>query len=72
VVQWLRDELGLLATAAESEALARRAKPAEGLYIVPALRIGRALLAADARGAIVGLHAMRAVRNRTRRAGLCL
>src|ERR1700759_1961756 len=27
VVQWLRDELGLLATAAESEALARQAKP---------------------------------------------
>jgi glycerol kinase len=36
VVQWLRDELGLLATAAESEAMAKRAGPAEGLYVVPA------------------------------------
>jgi len=36
LVQWLRDELGLLATAGESEALAKRAKPAEGLYFVEA------------------------------------
>ena len=36
VVQWLRDALGVIATAADIEALARTAKPAEGLYFVPA------------------------------------
>jgi len=63
VVQWLRDELGLLATAAESEALARRAKPAEGLYVVPAFTgLGAPYWRPDARGAIFGL---------TRDAGRC-
>jgi glycerol kinase len=56
VVQWLRDELGLLATAAESEALAKRAKPAEGLYVVPAFTgLGAPWWDPKARGAIVGL-----------------
>jgi glycerol kinase len=56
VVQWLRDELGLLATAAQSEALARRAKPAEGLYVVPAFTgLGAPYWRPDARGAILGL-----------------
>ena len=36
VVQWLRDELGVIASAPESEALAKRAKHAQGLYFVPA------------------------------------
>jgi glycerol kinase len=63
VVQWLRDELGLLATSAESEALARRAKPAEGLYVVPAFTgLGAPYWRPDARGAILGL---------TRDAGRC-
>jgi glycerol kinase len=63
VVQWLRDELGLLATAAESEALARRAKPAEGLYVIPAFTgLGAPYWRPDARGAILGL---------TRDAGRC-
>ncbi len=63
VVQWLRNELGLLATAAESEALAKRAKPAEGLYIVPAFTgLGAPYWRPDARGAIFGL---------TRDAGRC-
>ena len=63
VVQWLRDELGLLATAAESEALAKRAKPAEGLYIVPAFTgLGAPYWRPEARGAIFGL---------TRDAGRC-
>jgi glycerol kinase len=63
VVQWLRDELGLLATAAESEALARRAKPADGLYVVPAFTgLGAPYWRPDARGAIFGL---------TRDAGRC-
>jgi glycerol kinase len=56
VVQWLRDELGLLATAGESEALAKRAKPAEGLYIVPAFTgLGAPYWRPEARGAIFGM-----------------
>lgn len=56
MVQWLRDELGLLATAAESEALAKRAKPAEGLYVVPAFTgLGAPYWQPHARGAILGL-----------------
>ncbi len=56
VVQWLRDELGLLATAAESEALARRARPADGLYVVPAFTgLGAPYWRPQARGAILGL-----------------
>jgi len=63
VVQWLRDELGLLATAAESEALAKRAKPLDGLYIVPAFTgLGAPYWRPEARGAIFGL---------TRDAGRC-
>jgi len=56
LVQWLRDELGLLATAAESEALAKRAGPAEGLYVVPAFTgLGAPYWEPQARGAILGL-----------------
>ena len=56
VIQWLRDELGLLATAAESEALAKRAKPAEGLYVVPAFTgLGAPYWRPEARGGIFGL-----------------
>jgi glycerol kinase len=56
VVQWLRDELGILATASESEALAKRAKPADGLYFVPAFTgLGAPYWDPQARGAIVGL-----------------
>jgi glycerol kinase len=63
VVQWLRDELGILATAAESEALAKRAKAADGLYIVPAFTgLGAPYWRPEARGAIFGL---------TRDAGRC-
>src|ERR1700733_6829170 len=36
VVQWLRDELGVVAQAPDTEAMAKRAKPADGLYFVPA------------------------------------
>ena len=34
-VQWLRDKLGLLATSAESEALARSVPDTGGVYVVP-------------------------------------
>jgi glycerol kinase len=56
VVQWLRDELGILATAAESEAMARRAGKAEGLYVIPAFTgLGAPYWQPDARAAILGL-----------------
>jgi glycerol kinase len=56
VVQWLRDELGILASAPESEVLAKRAKPAEGLYFVPAFTgLGAPYWNPAARGAILGL-----------------
>jgi glycerol kinase len=56
VVQWLRDELKIIATAADSEALAQRARPAPGLYVVPAFTgLGAPHWDAAARGAILGL-----------------
>ncbi|MES2473793.1 MAG: glycerol kinase GlpK [Pseudomonadota bacterium] len=56
VVQWLRDELGILASSPESEALAKRAKAAEGLYFVPAFTgLGAPYWNPAARGAILGL-----------------
>jgi glycerol kinase len=55
-VQWLRDKLGVLADAAESEALARSVDSAEGLYFVPALTgLGSPHWAPDARGLLSGL-----------------
>jgi glycerol kinase len=56
VVQWLRDALGVIRNAAEVEALAATAKPAEGLYFVPAFTgLGAPYWDPDARGAILGL-----------------
>lgn len=56
VVQWLRDELGILASASDSEAMVRRAKPAPGLYFVPAFTgLGAPYWDPEARGAILGL-----------------
>jgi glycerol kinase len=56
VVQWLRDALGLIASAAEIEALAKTAKPADGLFFVPAFTgLGAPYWDPDARGAIMGM-----------------
>jgi glycerol kinase len=56
VVQWLRDELGVLASAPQSETLAKRARKAEGLYFVPAFTgLGAPYWDPLARGAILGL-----------------
>jgi glycerol kinase len=56
VVQWLRDAMGLIRTATEIEALAQTAKPADGLYFVPAFTgLGAPHWDPDARAAIVGL-----------------
>jgi glycerol kinase len=56
VVQWLRDALGVIRNAAEIEALAQTAKPADGLYFVPAFTgLGAPHWDPDARAAIMGL-----------------
>jgi len=56
VVQWLRDAVGVIRSAADIEALARTAKTAEGLYFVPAFTgLGAPYWEPDARGAILGL-----------------
>jgi glycerol kinase len=56
VVQWLSDGLKILHGAADSEAMAKQARPAEGLYLVPAFTgLGAPYWDPDARGAIVGL-----------------
>ncbi|HEX2448699.1 MAG TPA: glycerol kinase GlpK [Methyloceanibacter sp.] len=55
-VQWLRDNLGLIATAAESEALARSADPNSGVYLVPAFQgLGAPFWDAGARAAFFGM-----------------
>jgi len=55
-VQWLRDGLKLMTTAAESTALAAAADPAEQVYLVPAfVGLGAPYWDADARGALYGL-----------------
>lgn len=56
VVQWLRDALGIIATADDVEALASTAKPVEGLYFVPAFTgLGAPHWDPDARALIIGL-----------------
>ena len=55
-VQWLRDELKLFASAAETEALARAADPSQRVILVPAfVGLGAPYWDAHARGAIFGL-----------------
>jgi len=55
-VQWLRDGLGVLADAAESEALARSVDSSGGVVFVPALTgLGSPWWDADARGVISGI-----------------
>jgi glycerol kinase len=55
-VQWLRDGLGLIRTAAETEALARSVADTGGVAFVPAfVGLGAPHWEAEARGTIVGL-----------------
>jgi len=55
-VQWLRDGLGVIGRAAETEALASAANPDCGVYLVPAFTgLGAPYWDPDARGAIFGL-----------------
>jgi len=55
-IQWLRDGLGVLATAAESEALARSVADTGGVHFVPAfVGLGSPHWEPDARGTITGI-----------------
>src|SRR6185369_4730181 len=55
-VQWLRDGLGLIKSAAEIEGLARRVPSSEGVTFVPALSgLGAPYWDAEARGLITGI-----------------
>jgi glycerol kinase len=55
-VQWLRDQLGIISGAAQSEALARQVNDNGGIYFVPAFSgLFAPYWRSDARGAIVGL-----------------
>ncbi|UUW88133.1 glycerol kinase GlpK [Pimelobacter simplex] len=55
-VQWLRDQLGIISGAGESESLARQVEDNGGVYFVPAFSgLFAPYWRSDARGAIVGL-----------------
>ncbi|WP_018177909.1 glycerol kinase GlpK [Jongsikchunia kroppenstedtii] len=55
-VQWLRDQLGIISGAAQSESLAREVPDNGGVYFVPAFSgLFAPYWRSDARGAIVGL-----------------
>jgi glycerol kinase len=55
-VQWLRDEMGLIQTAAESEAVARSIPDSGGVYFVPAFTgLGAPHWDMYSRGTIIGL-----------------
>ena len=56
LIQWLRDQLGILSTAAESETLAEQVEDSGGVVIVPAFSgLFAPRWRPDARGVIVGL-----------------
>jgi len=55
-VQWLRDALGIVGGAAETEAIARSLRSNDGVYFVPAfVGLGAPYWNPEARGTIVGL-----------------
>jgi glycerol kinase len=56
VVQWLRDQMGLIRDSAESEALARSVEDSGEVFLVPAfVGMGAPYWDSDARGAVVGI-----------------
>ncbi len=56
LIQWLRDDLGLIAQAPETEPLARSVQDNGGVYLVPALSgLGAPYWRPEARGTISGL-----------------
>ena len=55
-IQWLRDEMGLIESAADSEHMARKVSDTNGCYVVPAFTgLGAPYWDQYARGVIVGL-----------------
>lgn len=57
VVQWLRDELGIIANAEETQAVAESVPDTQGVYLVPAFAgLGAPYWDMYARGGILGLH----------------
>ena len=55
-IQWLRDELRLIRTAAESEKYANEVKDSNGIYVIPAFTgLGAPYWDQYARGAIIGI-----------------
>ena len=55
-VQWLRDTVGLIASAGETEALVAEAAPQSGVYLVPAfVGLGAPYWDPDARAALIGM-----------------
>jgi glycerol kinase len=55
-IQWLRDEMGLIGSAVETEEVASRVDDTQGVYVVPAFAgLGAPYWDMEARGAIVGL-----------------
>ena len=70
-VQWLRDGLKLIATAAETGTIAALSDPADAVYMVPAfVGLGAPWWDAEARGALFGLSPqVRSGRDQPRRAG---
>ncbi len=55
-VQWLRDGIKLIETAADTQALAESADPKQGVYLVPAfVGLGAPYWDPDARGALFGM-----------------
>jgi len=56
IVQWLRDELGLIEKSADVEELAQKVEDTQGVYIVPAFAgLGAPYWNQDARGTITGI-----------------
>ena len=56
LIQWIRDGLGLIKSASETEAIAQSVDSCDGVYIVPAFTgLGAPYWDSDARGAIYGL-----------------
>ena len=56
LVQWLRDEMNLISSAAESEEFANKCQDSNGVYIVPAfVGLGAPYWQDDAKGAVFGL-----------------
>lgn len=55
-IQWLRDGLGVITDAAESEQYAKRIESTEGVYVVPAfVGLGTPYWDSEARGSVFGL-----------------